>query len=84
MTADVRFADNNQFVSKDIQFRLEYHRPHFVLIDVGSEYPTLIRVPKSAKKRVLLSRYDYVSLREESDFYVVDLSADQKESLYYD
>ena len=44
----------------------------------------MIRAPKSGKKKVLLSRYDYISLAEESDFYVVEFTADQKESMYYD
>lgn len=63
-------------MSDDVQFRIEYHRPHFVLIDMGNEYPTLIRAPRHGRKRILLSRYDYISLAEESDFYVVDLTAD--------
>ena len=33
---------------------------------------------------MLLSRYDYISLAEESDFYVVELTADENEGIYYD
>ncbi len=81
---DIRFAQDNNYVSKDEQFRIEYHRPHFVLIDVGNEYPTLVRAPRSGKKKILLTKYDYISLAEESDFYIVDFTADQKEASYYD
>ena len=81
---DIRFAQDNNYVSKDEQFRIEYHRPHFVLIDVGNEYPTLVRPPRSGKKKILLTKYDYISLAEESDFYIVDFTADQKEASYYD
>jgi hypothetical protein len=41
---------------------------------VGTEYPTLIRL--ESNKKVLLSRYDYISLAEQSDFYVMDLVTD--------
>lgn len=41
--ADVRFAENNTYLA-DKQFRIEYVRPHFCLVDVGTEYPTLIRL----------------------------------------
>jgi len=50
---------------------------------MGNEYPTLVRCPRHGKKKVLLTRYDYVSLAEESDFYVVEFTADEKESQYY-
>lgn len=49
---------------------------------MGEDYPTLLKVPK--KKRFLLSKYDYVSLAEESDFYIVDMTADERESHYYE
>ena len=55
-----------------------------MLIDVGNEYPTLVRAPRSGKKKILLTKYDYISLAEESDFYIVDFTADQKEASYYD
>ena len=63
-----------------MQFRVEYDRPHFCLVDMGDEYPTLLRCPRQGKKKVLLTRYDYISLAEESDFYIVELTADEKES----
>ena len=54
------------------------------MIDVGNEYPTLVRAPRSGKKKILLTKYDYISLAEESDFYIVEFTADQKEATYYD
>ena len=54
------------------------------MIDLGTEYPTLIRVPRNAKKKLLLNRYDYLSLSNESDFFIQELSADEKESFYYE
>lgn len=70
-------------MSKDIQFRIEYDRPHFCVIDTGNEYPTLVRCPRNGKKKVVLTKYDYVSLAEESDFYIVDFTADERESNFY-
>ncbi len=32
---------------------------------------------------MLLTRYDYISLAEESDFYVVEFTADERESALY-
>ena len=31
-----------------------------------------------------MTKYDYVSLAEESDFYIIDFTADEKEASYYD
>jgi len=31
-----------------------------------------------------LTKYDYISLAEESDFYIIDFTADEKEASYYD
>ncbi|CDW72418.1 UNKNOWN [Stylonychia lemnae] len=73
--ADVRFSEDNIYIAEH-QFKIEYNRPHFSLIDVGSEYPTLIRLEQN--KKVLLSRYDYISLSEQSDFYVMDLVTDDQ------
>jgi hypothetical protein len=41
--ADVQFAEANTYLA-DKQFRIEYIRPHFCLVDIGNEYPTLIRL----------------------------------------
>lgn len=41
--ADIKFSPKNLFVA-DKQFRIEYERPHFSLVDIGTEYPTLIRL----------------------------------------
>ena len=71
--ADIRFADDNIYIA-GCQFRIEYDRPHFSLVDIGTEYPTLVRLETG--KKVLLSRYDYISLAEQSDFYVMDLVTD--------
>jgi len=51
---------------------------------MGDEYPSLIRVPRHGKKKVLLSKFDYISMAEESDFYITELTADEKESMYFD
>lgn len=40
--ADIKFLDNPYIADK--QFRIEYERPHFSLVDIGTEYPTLIRL----------------------------------------
>ena len=50
------------------------------MVDMGDEYPTLLRCPRQGKKKVLIARYDYISLAEESDFYIVEMTADEKES----
>ncbi len=50
---------------------------------MGNEYPTLIRAPRSGKKKILLTRYDYISLAEESDFYIADFTEDENEATYY-
>lgn len=41
--AEVKFSDNNMYIA-DSQFRIEYERPHFSIVDIGTEYPTLIRL----------------------------------------
>ncbi|TNV72753.1 hypothetical protein FGO68_gene17254 [Halteria grandinella] len=81
---EIRFNSKNQFVSEKYQFRIEFQRPHFVIIDMGEEYPTLIKAPRSGqvKKKILLQKYDYISLGEESDFFVVELTSDEREHLY--
>jgi len=71
--AHIQFASSNEFIGEE-QFVIQYDRPHFTLTDIGRDYPTLIRFPTD--KKVLLSRYDYVSLSEQSDFYVMDLVSD--------
>ena len=59
--ADIKFRDDNSYLA-DQQFRIEYERPHFSLVDIGAEYPTLIRL--EGNKKVVLNRYDYISLSE--------------------
>jgi hypothetical protein len=75
---DIQFSNKNIYISEEVQFRIEYDRPHFCLIDMGNEYPTLVRCPRHGKKKILLTRYDYISLAEESDFYIVEFTADEK------
>ena len=69
-----------------MQFRIEYNRPFFTIVDSGKEYPTLIKVPgkqgSRPGKKVVLNRFDYVSLGEESDFYVLDFCFDEKDLQY--
>lgn len=50
---------------------------------MGNEYPTLVRAPRSGRKKLLLTRYDYISLAEESDFYIADFTSDETESSYF-
>jgi len=41
------------------------------------------RVGPRPGRKVVLNRFDYVSLAEESDFYIVDFFSDEKEQLYF-
>mmetsp|Transcript_13973 Transcript_13973/g.13580 ORF Transcript_13973/g.13580 Transcript_13973/m.13580 type:complete len:90 (-) Transcript_13973:61-330(-) len=41
--ATVKFSGDNMYIA-DSQFRIEYERPYYNLIDIGTDYPTLIRL----------------------------------------
>mmetsp|Transcript_29442 Transcript_29442/g.21899 ORF Transcript_29442/g.21899 Transcript_29442/m.21899 type:complete len:90 (-) Transcript_29442:477-746(-) len=41
--ATIKFAEDNIYIA-DEQFRIEYERPFYSLIDIGTDFSTLIRL----------------------------------------